>query len=130
MSTCTCVSANETSRPWAGVQDELRRPSAELRRLIPEVYAGFADLHASALAPGSLDAKTKEMIALALAVSSQCDGCIASHARGAARLGATDREVAETLGVVLLMTGGPGTVYGPRALSAFREFQAELSPQN
>lgn len=131
MSTCTCIgSTTEPARPWADVQDDLRRPTADLRRLIPEVYAGFADLHATALAPGSLDTKTKELIALALAVASQCDGCIAAHARAAARLGATDREVAETLGVVLLMTGGPGTVYGPRAFAAFREFQSDASAKN
>jgi AhpD family alkylhydroperoxidase len=73
-----------------------------------------------------LDAKTKELMALALAVAGQCDGCIASHAWTCARLGATEREVAETLGVVILMTGGPGTVYGPRALAAFREFSEDL----
>jgi AhpD family alkylhydroperoxidase len=59
---------------------------------------------------------------LAIAVSKQCDGCIASHARGAAKAGATEAEVAEMLGVTILMNGGPGTVYGPRALAAFKEF--------
>jgi AhpD family alkylhydroperoxidase len=58
---------------------------------------------------------------LAIAVSKQCDGCIASHARGAARQGATADEVAEALGVAVLMSGGPGTVHGPRAFEAFME---------
>lgn len=105
------------------VLDELRPQARELRHLIPDVYKGFASLHAAALAPGVLDAKTKELIALAIAVSSQCDGCIASHARGAAKQGATEEEVADMLGVAILMTGGPGTVYGPRALASFREFR-------
>ncbi|MEI2809390.1 MAG: carboxymuconolactone decarboxylase family protein [Nocardioides sp.] len=100
----------------------LREPSRELRRLIPDVYAGFVELHKAALKPGVLDVKTKELIALAVAVSKQCDGCIASHARGAAKAGATEAEVAEMLGVTILMNGGPGTVYGPRALAAFKEF--------
>jgi AhpD family alkylhydroperoxidase len=100
----------------------LREPSRELRRLIPDVYAGFVELHKAALKPGVLDVKTKELIALAIAVSKQCDGCIASHARGAAKAGATEAEVAEMLGVTILMNGGPGTVYGPRALAAFKEF--------
>ncbi|NCY17891.1 MAG: carboxymuconolactone decarboxylase family protein, partial [Actinobacteria bacterium] len=51
-----------------------------------------------------------------------CDGCIATHARGAASAGATREEVAEALGVAFLMNGGPGTVYGPRAYDAFVEF--------
>jgi AhpD family alkylhydroperoxidase len=72
--------------------------------------------------PGALDTKTKELIALAIAVVEKCDGCIASHARGAAKQGATEAEVAETIGVAVLMTGGPATVYGPRAFAAFRDF--------
>lgn len=126
MTTCTCDHGAEASRPWAEVQRQGRRPSADLRHLIPEVYEGFADLHAAALSPGAIDGKTKELMALALAVADECDGCIAAHAWAVARLGATEQEVAETLGVVILMTGGPGTVYGPRALSAFREFADDL----
>jgi AhpD family alkylhydroperoxidase len=64
----------------------------------------------------------KELMALAISVVKQCDGCIANHARAAAKQGATAEEVAETLGVALLMAGGPATVYGPRAWEAFHEF--------
>jgi AhpD family alkylhydroperoxidase len=104
------------------VQHELREPSRALRREIPAVYEGYAHLHAAAFAPGALDGKTKELIALSIAVTEQCDGCIASHARGAARQGATTGEVAEALGVAIALTGGPGTVYGARAFAAFQEF--------
>ena len=107
------------------VQRELRVPARDLRRAIPEVYASFADLHEAALADGVLESKAKELIALAIAVSQGCDGCIASHARGAARQGATMEEAAEAIGVAVLMTGGPGTVHGPRALAAFKEFLEE-----
>ncbi|MBV8195077.1 MAG: carboxymuconolactone decarboxylase family protein, partial [Candidatus Dormibacteraeota bacterium] len=71
-----------------------------------------------------LSAKVKELIALAIAVTRECDGCIAAHARGSVRHGATVDEVAEAMGVTILMNGGPGTVYGPRALEAFMEFAA------
>jgi AhpD family alkylhydroperoxidase len=110
------------------VQDELREPARALRRAIPEVYAGYRQLHAAAYAAGALDEKTKELIALAIAVSEECDGCIASHARGAVRTGATEAEVAETLGVAIAMMGGPGTVYGPRAFAAFQEFADAAAP--
>ena len=106
------------------VQAELRDPALALRKAIPEVYEGFKALSAAAYAEGSLDRKTKELIALAIATSEQCDGCIASHARGAAKAGASEAEVAETLGVCIHMMGGPGTVYAPRAFAAFREFAA------
>ncbi|MCZ3389893.1 MAG: carboxymuconolactone decarboxylase family protein [Actinomycetia bacterium] len=105
-----------------GVQAELRDPALALRKAIPEVYEGFNALHSAAYTDGALDRKTKELIALALATSDHCDGCIASHARGAAKAGASEAEVAEALGVCIQMMGGPGTVYAPRAFAAFREF--------
>jgi AhpD family alkylhydroperoxidase len=94
----------------------------ELRKLIPEVYDGFSQMHSAAMDAGELDVGTKEMIALAIAVNSQCDGCIASHARKAVSHGVTRQAVAEMLGVAIMMGGGPATVYGPRALAAFDEY--------
>jgi AhpD family alkylhydroperoxidase len=107
------------------VQDELRPHARELRRMIPDVYKGFGALHDAALAEGALDTKTKELIALAIAVSSECDGCIAAHAHAAVRHGASLEEAAETIGVTILMNGGPATIYGPRAFAAFAEFHAD-----
>jgi AhpD family alkylhydroperoxidase len=101
---------------------ELGGPTRELRNAIPEVWAGFADLHRAALADGALPARTKELMALAIAVVKQCDGCIAYHAKAAARQGASAEEVAEALGVALLMDGGTASVYGPRAWQAFLQF--------
>jgi AhpD family alkylhydroperoxidase len=69
-----------------------------------------------------LSAGTKELIALAIAITRECDGCISAHARGAARRGATLAEVTEMIGVAISMNGGPGTVWGPRALAAFHEY--------
>jgi AhpD family alkylhydroperoxidase len=112
----------------AAVQEELRGPARELRRAIPEVYKGFGALHDTALAEGALDTKTKELIAFAIAVSECCDGCIAAHAHAAVRHGATLQEAAETIGVAILMNGGPATIYGPRAFAAFREFHAAMHP--
>ena len=109
------------------VQDELRPHTRELRRMIPDVYRGFAALHDAALVDGALDTKTKELIALAIAVSEECDGCIAAHAHAAAHHGASLQEAAEAIGVTILMNGGPATIYGPRAFAAFSEFHAEMA---
>ncbi|MDA8048377.1 MAG: carboxymuconolactone decarboxylase family protein [Actinomycetota bacterium] len=111
--------------PAKQILDELRQPARELREHIPGVYEGYQATSAAVLVDGALDAKTKELIALAIAVSKQCDGCIASHARGAARRRATTEEVAEALGVAIMMNGGPGTVHAPRAFAAFQEFAAQ-----
>lgn len=109
---------------WHDVQDALRGPSRDLRSHIPDTYKGFAQMHAAAFTAGTLSVKMKELIALAIAVADRCDGCIASHARGAVRTGATPEEVAETLGVTILMGGGPSTIYAPRAWEAYLEFKA------
>lgn len=115
----------------SAVRDELREPSRELRRAIPAVYEGYRQLHDAALADGELDAKTKELMALAIAVVRGCDGCIAAHAHASVRHGASLQEAAEAIGVAILMNGGPGTVYGPRAYAAVREFHrnAQAAPE-
>lgn len=100
---------------------------AALRQAIPEVWSAYADIHRAALGEGALSAKTKELIAIAVGITRGCDGCIASHARGAARRGASEAEVAEAIGVAVLMNGGPATVYGPRAFAAFSEFAGSES---
>ena len=107
------------------VREELRKPTRELRHAIPGVYEGYKHLHEAALADGALDAKTKELIALAIAVSKECDGCIAAHAHGAALRDANPEEVAEAIGVTFLMNGGPATVFGARAFEAFNEYYAD-----
>ena len=70
----------------------------------------------------------KELVALAIAVVKQCDGCIAYHAKAAAMKGATREEAAEIIGVALLMDGGTASVYGPRGLAAFDEFAEAARP--
>jgi AhpD family alkylhydroperoxidase len=104
--------------------DDLSGPTRELRHASPEAWSGFTALHKAAVAEGVLPAKVKELMALAIAVVKQCDGCIAYHAKAAARRGATAAEVAEALDVALLMDGGTASVYGPRAWQAYHEFAA------
>ena len=104
------------------VLDELGGPYRTMRGVIPEVTAAYAGLQRAAMGDGALTARTKELIALAVAITRECDGCIVSHARAAARRGVTHEEVAEMVGVAILMNGGPGTVFGPRALAAYQEF--------
>jgi len=104
------------------VLTDLNPMHRELRKMIPDVYAGFAQMSRASLASGALERKTKELIALAIGIVAGCDGCIASHAQGAVRAGATKEEAAEAIGVTFLMHGGPATIYGARAFDAFCEF--------
>src|SRR5215470_14392577 len=64
---------------------ELISLGRRLREAIPDVYAGYAQLHNASMGDGALPARFKELIALAIAVTRECDGCVVAHARGAAR---------------------------------------------
>ncbi len=104
------------------VIDELRLPTRDLRHAIPDVWRGFGELHDAVMLDGALSGRMKELMAMVAAVVKHCDGCIAYHAKAAARRGAAADEVAEALGVALLMDGGTASVYGPRAWEAYHEF--------
>ena len=107
---------------YSGVLNDLNPQHRALRQMIPDVYKGFGELSRAAMGAGVVDAKIKELIAMVIGVVQGCDGCIASHARGAVRAGAKKQEAAEVLGVSVMMHGGPATIYGARAYSAFCEF--------
>jgi len=101
--------------------------SAELRNLrggAPEVMKAFSSIAQSALAGTALDAKTKELIALAISVAIRCDDCIAFHVKAAVDRGATREEVLETLGMAIYMGAGPSAMYASHALGAYTQFAA------
>lgn len=111
-----------TGGQFYDVIENLKDPTRSLAQAAPDTWAGFADLHRTAVAEGARTAKVKELMAMSIATVKQCDGCIGPHAIAAARRGATAQEVAEALGVALLMDGGTASVYGPRAWAAYHEF--------
>jgi AhpD family alkylhydroperoxidase len=89
----------------------------------PGPMGGFARLHQASQADGALTKATKELMALAIAIAVHCEGCIAYHLHDALQAGATRAEVLETIGVAVMMGGGPGTVYGAEALAALDQFE-------
>ena len=125
MPVATLGGMDDGERHYHDVLDELRPEDRALRQAIPEVYQGFNAISAAALSDGALSRKVKELIAMTIGVVHGCDGCIASHAKGAVRAGATEQEAAEAIAVGIMMHGGPATVYGAQAFSAIREFSAE-----
>ena len=109
------------------IREELRQPALDLQGLIPEVLKGYAQLSKAAMTEGDLSGLTKELLAMVISIARECDGCIVAHTRGALRQGATRQQVAEAIGVAIAMNGGPGTVWGPRALHAYDEAAAARS---
>ena len=69
-----------------------------------------------------LGAKIRELIALAVAVSLRCDGCITVHTEAAIKHGATKEEITEALGVAVAVNAGAALVYSARVMDAFKEY--------
>ena len=113
---------------YAELLNELHEPTRSLRHAIPETWAGFVSTHQAAMADGAVPSRLKEAAALAISVVTRCEPCIAHHAKAAARAGAAPEEVAELLGVALLMEGGPASAYAPMAWAAYQEFAAAGAP--
>ncbi|OLL31665.1 alkylhydroperoxidase [Burkholderia sp. SRS-W-2-2016] len=91
----------------------------QLGEAAPATLAGYKALDGAAAKGGHLDAKTRELIALAVAVTTRCDGCIAVHSAAAVKAGASRDEVAEALSVAIALNAGAALVYSARALDAF-----------
>lgn len=93
----------------------------------PEVMGAFQAMKAGSIKDGALTAKVKELIALALAVGSQCEPCIGFHAQACVKYGVTREEVADMLGVCVLMGGGPKLMYTTKALAAYDQFKVRAA---
>jgi len=105
-------------------RQELQGLFGKLGKELPGPLSDFSRLHKDALAQGALSAKVKEMMALAIAIATHCDDCIAYHVHDALRAGATRQEILETIGVAVLMGGGPASMYGCSAYEALGQFEA------
>lgn len=103
--------------------EELSSLMSEMGSKIPATMKAFNDLHKASTQAGALTTKTKELIALGIAISVRCDGCIAFHVKDAIAAGASAEEIMETIGVAVMMGGGPSVVYGCEAMEALRQFQ-------
>jgi AhpD family alkylhydroperoxidase len=116
-----------SAQSYPAYQSHLRNLLGKLGKELPGPMGGFGQLHKAALADGALSTKVKELMALAIAVSSRCEGCIAFHTQAALKAEATRAELFETLGVAILMGGGPSAMYACEALEAIEQFQAASS---
>ncbi len=99
--------------------------TSSLRQGIPETLQAFTALGKAAYADGALSERTKELIALAIAITGKCEGCIAHHTRTLAHLQTPREEVLEMIGICIQMGGGPALVYGGQAIQAFDAFHEE-----
>lgn len=104
---------------WNIYRQQLFAGVADLGKLSPDTVRGYTALGGAGAKTGHLDPKTRELIALAVAISLRCDGCITVHSDAARKLGVTKEEIAEALGVAVSVNAGAAIVYSTRTLDAF-----------
>lgn len=112
---------------YPAYHQEIKDLIAKHHARLPGAMNRFGQLHTETMKAGALDVKQKELIALGIAIAVRCDGCIASHVFQALSTGATAQEIAETVGVSILMGGGPAVVYGMQAMEAVEQFQQKTA---
>lgn len=94
-----------------------------------QVVRRFFALDTQTYQAGALDVKTKELIAIGIAIATRCDGCIGFHAKAAIKAGATREEILETLSMAIYMGAGPSMIYAAEALRAFDELAPSQEAQ-
>lgn len=109
---------------WTEYRKELMGRIGELGKLTPDTLTGYQTLSNAGKKTNHLDAKTRELIALAVAVTTRCDGCITVHSAEALKQGATHEEIAEALGVAVALNAGAAMVYSARVLDAVGAHEA------
>ncbi len=109
---------------WNAFMADIEGDIGAYAKEVPETMKGFATMGAAAKKSGALDEKTKEIMALGIAIATRCDSCIGFHVRSLVRLGLTREELCEALAMATYMGGGPSLAYSAKALKAFDTFSA------
>ena len=113
---------------WSGYRQALMKRIGEFGKLSPGTVRGYRELGGAGDKTAHLDAKTRELIALAVGVTRQCDGCITTHVHAALAHGATQGEIAEALGVAVAVNAGAALVYSARVRDAVAALAAAAPP--
>jgi AhpD family alkylhydroperoxidase len=104
---------------WNGYHKELGSTIAKIAGISPDLVKGYRTLSGAGAKTGKLDEKTRQLIALAVAVTVRCDGCIVVHTDAAIKAGATKEEIVEALGVAVAPNAGAALVYSARVMDAY-----------
>jgi AhpD family alkylhydroperoxidase len=103
---------------WEQYRDEVAARLRDIRVTKPDIIKAYSELHHANSASIHLDAKTRELIALAVSVTLRCDGCINAHTEAAVKAGASKDEVVEALSVAIMVNAGAAMVYSARTMDA------------
>jgi AhpD family alkylhydroperoxidase len=114
---------------WPQIAVDMTGLTKELRAAggTPEVMKAFSDMARAATANKALDTKTKELVALGIAVAVRCDPCITFHTESARKHGASREEIMETVGMAIYMGAGPSVMYAAQAVEAYDQYAAKAA---
>jgi|TARA_B110000977_G_scaffold151592_1_gene192397 AhpD family alkylhydroperoxidase len=112
----------DTSMDWEKFMHETEENLTSFSKEIPQTAKGFGLMGQAAKSDGALSEKTKELIALGIAVATRCDSCIGFHVRSLIRLGITREELCEALEMATYMGGGLSYAFSAKALKAYDIF--------
>src|ERR1700737_2394908 len=104
---------------WNGYRQQWLETISKMAQLSPDTVRGYSVLGAAGSKTKHLDPKIRELIALAVAVTLRCDGCITVHTDAAIKQGASQAEIAEALGVAVSVNAGAALVYSARVMDAY-----------
>jgi AhpD family alkylhydroperoxidase len=107
---------------WNTFMAEIEAEIGTFSKEVPETVKGFGMMGKAAKTNGALSEKTKEFMALGIAIATRCDSCIGFHVRSLVRLETTREEFCEALAMATYMGGGPSYAYSAKALKAFDTF--------
>jgi len=110
---------------WNDYKKQLGGRIGELGRLTPDTLRGYQTLSGAGAKTNHLNEKTRQLISLAVAVTTRCDGCIVFHTDAALKAGATKDEISEALGVAVAMNAGAALIYSTRVLDAVEAKSAQ-----
>jgi AhpD family alkylhydroperoxidase len=106
---------------WNEYMKELSTTIGDMASVSPDIVKGYQTISGAGKKTGKLDEKTRQLISLAVAVTTRCDGCITFHTDAAIKSGATKEEIVEALGVAIGMNAGAALVYSARVLDAYAQ---------
>ena len=95
---------------------------ARRRALAPQPLTAFHEFSRQVFAEGALSPKVKQLIAVAVAHTTQCPYCIRGHSDGALRAGASPEEIMEAIWVAAEMRAGAAYAHSTIAINAMQEY--------
>jgi AhpD family alkylhydroperoxidase len=104
---------------WKNYLTEVKQRIGEISKINPDLVKGYVAISNAKTEHSVLDPKTRELIALAVAITTRCDGCIVAHTEAAKKHGATKEEIMEALGVSVAINTGTALIFSARVMDAY-----------